>query len=217
MENNARYVETCGAGERAGLYYTCVNSFLTSEELAYILTNSESKILITSQAKRDVALAAVRQCLNITRCLIVDGPGDGDEVLNFDEAVASFPDVPIADEELGGAMIIPLAPLAGRKASCGRSRISRQIRPCRFSTPWSKAWRFREGLIYLSPAPLYHAAPHVGVNLTVRLGGTAIIMERFDPESFLGLIEKYNVSHTQLVPTMFSRMLELPGRNARPI
>ena len=42
MENNARYVETCGAGERTGLYYTCVNSFLTPDELAYILANSES-------------------------------------------------------------------------------------------------------------------------------------------------------------------------------
>ena len=55
MENNARYVECCAAGERSGHYYTCVNSFLTVEELAYILNNSQSKVLITSQAKRAVA------------------------------------------------------------------------------------------------------------------------------------------------------------------
>ena len=90
MENNARYVETCGAGERTGLYYTCVNSFLTPDELAYILTNSELKILITSQAKRDVALDAVRKCPNIALCLIVDGPGDGAAVLNLDEATAGL-------------------------------------------------------------------------------------------------------------------------------
>src|SRR5215467_9711970 len=59
MENNARYLECCAAGVRAGLYYTCVNSFLTPNELAYILNNSESRILITSQAKRSVALAAL--------------------------------------------------------------------------------------------------------------------------------------------------------------
>ena len=59
MENNARYIESCSAGERTGLYYTCVNSFLTTEELAYILNNSESKVLITSEAKRDVAVAAL--------------------------------------------------------------------------------------------------------------------------------------------------------------
>src|ERR1700722_4130064 len=89
MENNARYVETCGAGERAGLYYTCVNSFLTADELAYIVNNSESKLLITSQAKRDVALAALRQCPNVALCLIVDGPGDSATTLNLDDATAA--------------------------------------------------------------------------------------------------------------------------------
>src|SRR5579863_9183068 len=59
MENNARYVECCAAGERAGLYYTCINSYLTPDEVAYIVNNSESKILITSQAKCTVALAAM--------------------------------------------------------------------------------------------------------------------------------------------------------------
>ena len=51
MENNSRYLEACSAGERAGLYFTCINCYLTAEELAYILNNSESQLLITSQAK----------------------------------------------------------------------------------------------------------------------------------------------------------------------
>jgi long-chain acyl-CoA synthetase len=62
MENNARYLESCGAGERSGLYFTCVNSFLTAGELAYILTNSESRILITSAAKLDIAREALKEC-----------------------------------------------------------------------------------------------------------------------------------------------------------
>src|SRR5215471_9784169 len=62
MENNARYLEACAAGERAGLYYTCVNSYLTASELAYILNNSESRILITSLAKLDVAREAMKEC-----------------------------------------------------------------------------------------------------------------------------------------------------------
>jgi long-chain acyl-CoA synthetase len=65
-------------------------------------------------------------------------------------------------------------------------------------------------MTYLSPAPLYHSAPQAAVALTIRNGGTAIIMERFDPEHYLALIEKYRVTHTQLVPTMFSRLLKLP-------
>ncbi len=75
---------------------------------------------------------------------------------------------------------------------------------------FTKFWRFREGQIYLSPAPLYHAAPWVGVAGTIRLGGTVIVMEHFDAEEFLSLVEKHRVTHTQLVPTMFSRMLKLP-------
>jgi len=79
MENNARYVECCRAGERAGLYYTCASSYLTPDEVAYILDNSESKILITSAAKREVALQAVVQCPRIERCLsstaLVTAPG----------------------------------------------------------------------------------------------------------------------------------------------
>ena len=71
-------------------------------------------------------------------------------------------------------------------------------------------WRYREGMIYLSPAPLYHSAPQAAVNLTIRHGGTVIIMERFDPQEYLALIERYQVTHSQLVPTMFSRMLKLP-------
>jgi long-chain acyl-CoA synthetase len=100
MENNARYVETCGAGERAGLHYTCVNSVLTADELAYILNNSESKLLITSKAKRDVALP---QCPNVASSLITDGPGDGAAIINLDEATAGHPDTPIVDQWLGAA------------------------------------------------------------------------------------------------------------------
>jgi long-chain acyl-CoA synthetase len=71
-------------------------------------------------------------------------------------------------------------------------------------------WRFREGLTYLSPAPIYHAAPQAGINLTLRAGGTAVIMERFDEEHFLQFVEAYRITHSQLVPTMFSRLLKLP-------
>jgi long-chain acyl-CoA synthetase len=71
-------------------------------------------------------------------------------------------------------------------------------------------YRFREGMTYLSPAPLYHSAPQASIAATVRLGGTAIIMEHFDPAHFLDLVATHGVTHTQMVPTMFSRLLKLP-------
>src|SRR3954464_372040 len=65
MENNSRYLEACGAGERSGLYFTCVNSYLTPSELAYIVNNSQSRVLITSSAKLDVAREAIKECPNL--------------------------------------------------------------------------------------------------------------------------------------------------------
>jgi long-chain acyl-CoA synthetase len=58
---------------------------------------------------------------------------------------------------------------------------------------------------------MYHSAPQVAVGLTLRKGGTVIVMEKFDPVEYLRLIEQYHATHTQLVPTMFSRMLKLPA------
>jgi long-chain acyl-CoA synthetase len=65
-------------------------------------------------------------------------------------------------------------------------------------------------MVYLSPAPLYHSAPQGATGLTIRMGGTVIVMERFDPEQFLALVERHRVTHSQMVPTMFSRLLKLP-------
>ena len=83
MENNSRYLECCGAGERSGLYYTCVNSYLTAGELAYILNNSESRILITSVAKLDIAREAIRECERIELCIVADGPGESDRIVGL--------------------------------------------------------------------------------------------------------------------------------------
>lgn len=211
MENNARYIECCGAGARSGLYYTCVNSYLTADELAYIINNSESKILITSQARREVALAALAQCPKVELCLVVDGSGEGDAVRNLDEALAGLPDTPIGDEALGAAMLY---------SSGTTGRPKGILRPLPEAPPsdelplmefLQKTWLYRDDMIYLSPAPLYHAAPQAAVSLAIRQGGTVVVMERFDPEHYLQLVERYAITHSQLVPTMFSRMLKLPA------
>src|SRR5437763_1245591 len=83
MENNARYIECCTTGERAGLYFTCINSFLTADEVAYIVNNSESKVLIFSEAMRAVAIEALRQCPKIEVSLVVNGPSDGGRIRNL--------------------------------------------------------------------------------------------------------------------------------------
>src|SRR3954469_12347496 len=210
MENNSRYLEACSAGERSGLYYTCVNSYLTGSELAYIVGNSESRILITSKAKLAVARDALKECPKVELCIVVDGESESERLLSLKDATAGLPKTPIADECIGTAMLY---------SSGTTGRPKGILRPLPEQPPTQqlpifdflqKLWQYREGMIYLSPAPLYHSAPQAAVNLTIRVGGTAIIMEQFDPVRYLELVERWGVTHTQLVPTMFSRMLKLP-------
>ena len=210
MENNNRYLEACGAGERSGLYYTCVNSYLTAGELAYILTNSQSRILITSKLKLDVAREALKECPKVELCIVADGEGESDRIVGLKEVTADMPHTPISDEWVGTAMLYS-------SGTTGRPKgILRPLpeQSAEYNLPLFdflvKIWRYREGMIYLSPAPLYHSAPQAAVNLTIKTGGTVIIMENFDPERYLELIQKWGITHSQLVPTMFSRMLKLP-------
>ncbi len=217
MENNNRYLECCSAGERSGLYYTCINHYLKGDELAYILNNSESRVLIISKDKLAVAQEALTDCPDIALCLVVGGAsvdlpdaGAGPVFQDFEDAVAAYPTTPLADEILGTSMLY---------SSGTTGRPKGILRPLP-ETPPEEAlplytflrdlWKYREDMIYLSPAPLYHSAPQAATGLTIRMGGTVVIMERFDPEDYLDYIAQYKITHSQLVPTMFTRMLKLP-------
>jgi len=210
MENHPRFIEICGAGERSGLYYTCVNSFLTPEELAYIVTNSRSRVLFFSEARRATAMAALAQCPAVEIAVCVDGPGDGGKVITFDEAVRGRPASPIADEAIGTAMLYSSGTTGRPKGILRPLAEGPPSEPGPLFTFLTRLWRYRDGMIYLSPAPMYHSAPQAAVGLTIRSGGTAIVMEKFDPEQYLALVERYRATHSQLVPTMFSRLLKLP-------
>ena len=210
MENHPRFIECCAAGERSGLYFTCINSFLTAGEVAYIVNNSLSKVLIASEARREVALEALSDCPNVELCLIAGGPGEGRRVRNLEEATAEYPGAPIADEAIGAGMLYSSGTTGRPKGVLRPLPDQPPAQPLPLLIAFSKMLRFRDSQIYLSPAPLYHAAPLAGVSGTIRHGGTVIVMERFDEEHFLQLVEQHRVTHTQLVPTMFSRLLKLP-------
>ncbi len=215
MENNSRYLECNGAGERSGLYYTCINSYLTAGELAYIVDNSESQLLVTSITKLPVAREALEACPRVRRCLVVDG-GDAVRALDdarfvdFAEATAKYPGTPIADEWLGTPMLYSSGTTGRPKGILRPLPENPPSEPLPLFHFLNKLWQCEEGMRYLSPAPLYHSAPQANVSLAIRNGGTVVIMEHFDPEHYLQLVQRHRITHTQLVPTMFSRMLKLP-------
>ena len=212
MENNDRFLEANSAGERAGLYYTCINSYLTASEVSYIINNSESQVLITSSKMLPTVIEAEDSCPGLKKILVVGAEKQSlsKKILDYEETISNFPTHPIDDECLGTSMLY---------SSGTTGRPKGILRPLPFQKPderlpvfnfLMKLWSFdQDNVIYLSPAPLYHSAPLAAASFAIGTGATTIIMEQFDPLEFLRLVEKYKVTHSQLVPTMFSRMLKL--------
>ncbi|SEM36161.1 AMP-binding protein [Nonomuraea pusilla] len=208
LANHPLFLSVAWAAHRSGLYYTAISSRLQTDELAYVVDNCGARIFITSADLADVATSVTAATPRVERRLMLDGVADGFE--SYEEAVAAQPATPIADECQGVDMLY----------SSGTTGRPKGVKPALSYEPLTKPGflvRFIQGLfapsgdsVYLSPAPLYHAAPLRYCMSFQRLGATVVVMERFDPERYLELVEKYRVTHTQLVPTMFIKMLKLP-------
>jgi long-chain acyl-CoA synthetase len=210
MENHPRLLECEGAAERTGLYYTCVNSHLGFEEAAYVIGDCQARVVVVSAAKRELAERLPALCPRVERWLMVGAERPPDPFEPYEEAVASFPSDPVADEQLGAAMLYS-------SGTTGRPKgILRPLPEAMPDVPLpvmelaQQVFQLRESMVYLSPAPLYHAAPQAAVAGAMRLGATTIVMERFDAAAFLELVGRHRVTHTQMVPTMFTRLLRLP-------
>ena len=205
MENNARYFEVCWAAQRSGLIYTAISSRLTAAETAYIIEDCQAKVLITSHAMRDVA-AELRAILPETvRFYMVGGNAD-----SWENAIASQPAEPIADEVEGSDMLYS-------SGTTGRPKgVSIPIEHTPMGTApalltlLTALYGATESSVYLSPAPLYHAAPLRFNMAMLRIGATCVVMEHFDAVEALRLIERHRVTHSQWVPSMFVRMFKLP-------
>jgi long-chain acyl-CoA synthetase len=210
MENQPRLLEIEGAAERAGLYYTLINIYLAPDEVAYIITNSQSRLLFSSAARQPVAVAAAAKCPQLEGLFMAgtDSPPPGWQA--YEAAVADFPADPIPDESLGAAMLYSSGTTGQPKG------ILRQLPDAAPSDPLpvmqfvTAMFGFRPGMTYLNPAPLYHSAPQASVGASIRLGATSVVMEHFDAQQWLALVERYRVTNCQMVPSMFSRLLRLP-------
>jgi long-chain acyl-CoA synthetase len=210
MENHPRMLDIEGGAERIGLYFTLVNAYLAADEVAYVVDNSRSRLFFTSTGKRDVAEAAARACPQVERLFMVGLDAPSERWEPYEPAVASWPSTPVPDESLGAAMLYSSGTTGQPK---GILRPLPEVAPSEalaLTNFLPTLFGFREGMTYLNPAPLYHAAPQASVASSLRLGATVVIMEHFDAEQWLALVERYRVTHCQMVPTMFSRLVRLP-------
>ena len=207
MENNVRYHEVYWAAVRSGLYLCAVNRYLTADEARYIVEDSGAKALVASAAVGDVAAAMAAELAGCPVRLAVDGPVAGFE--RYEDAVAAFAPTPRPDEPLGDFMNYSSG-TTGRPKGIRRPLSGRTFgEPAPLDEMISRLYGVDPESTYLSPAPLYHSAPLAFTAAVHSLGGTNVVMERFDPAEALCLIERHRVTHSQWVPTMFIRMLKL--------
>ncbi|WP_068922955.1 acyl-CoA synthetase [Planobispora rosea] len=208
LENHPLFLAVAWAAHRSGLYYTAISPRLKTDELAYIVDNCEARVFISSAALADVAASIAGATPRVELRLMLDGVAPG--FASYEEAVAAHPATPLQDECQGADMLYSSGTTGrpkGVKPSLSRA-------PLDTPGPLLQLIQFlfapSADSVYLSPAPLYHAAPLRYCMTFQRLGATVVVMERFDPERALALIEKYGVTHAQWVPTMFIKMLKLP-------
>ncbi|MBU6406672.1 MAG: acyl-CoA synthetase [Alphaproteobacteria bacterium] len=208
MENNPAFFELVWGAQRAGLYYVCISTKLTQDEIAYILADSGAKALFASAAFSSAAAAVKAQRPDLP-AFSVGGAIAGYEA--YEPARAREADTPIQDESAGLDMLYSSGTTGrpkGVRAPLSGDAIDA---PSPLTLMTSAVFGLSANTIYLSPAPLYHAAPLRWCMAVHRLGGTTVILEKFEPETYLAAIERFRANASQLVPTMFVRMLKLPA------
>ena len=209
LENHRNFLPLAWGAHYAGLIYTPISSRLTTDEIAYIVDNSGARVFITSHYKATQAAELLDRTPGVELRLMMDETVDG--YGSYEQAVAGVSPEPLERRVAGTDMLYssgttgrPKGVLAAHEPVPIEEAESVVAAMCVLLIAMS------DESVYLSPAPLYHGAPLRFTLANHVIGSTAVIMERFDAEQFLAAIERYSVTHTQVVPTMFVRILKLP-------
>ncbi|WP_181782150.1 acyl-CoA synthetase [Pseudonocardia pini] len=209
-ENRPEVFEAYWAAVRSGLVVTAVNSHLTPDEAAYIVDDCEAQVLVVSAALPGLAEAVVAGTPRVRRRLAVGGSVAGHE--DYEGALAAVSAAPLEHEPAGSDMLYS-------SGTTGRPKgILRPLPERRVDEPgdamlevFAPVYGFDRDTVYYSPAPQYHSAPLRFGAMTHAVGGTLVIADRFDAERALADIERFRITHSQWVPTMFVRLLKLPA------
>ncbi len=209
LENHPRFLQVCWAAQRAGLYYTTISWRLQQAEVAYIIENCGARVFISSIAREPVIapLFAETRFPKVTARYVMDGELAGFE--NWETALAGQPADPIADQAEGVAMLYSSG-TTGYPKGVKKPLPEEEYGSADALPVLSMLYGITGESTYLSPAPLYHAAPLGFTMSSLRNGITVVVMDHFDAEAALEYIERYRITHSQWVPTMFVRMLKLP-------
>src|SRR3954452_4884874 len=156
MENTLRFLEVVWAARRSGLYLTAVNRYLTADEAVTIIDDCDAQVLIASSARADVATALPARLPRCRHFLMTDGTTDGWN--SYEAAVSGYPPQPLAEQWLGELMLYSSG-TTGRPKGVRRPLHPVMVDQDDMLLQFVRGYGFDEQTIYLSPAPLYHAAP----------------------------------------------------------
>lgn len=206
LENHPRFLEIAWANQRSGTYIVCISTKLTVEEARYIIEDCGAKLFITSAHLKELAHQLAPALAGRLLFMVGDAVAP---YRSWERERDAMPGTPIADESTGADMLYSSGTTGrpkGIKAALPTEPIDA---PNTLVQLASRFYALNTESVYLSPAPLYHAAPLRWCMALQHLGATVILMDRFDPETALALIERRRVTHAQWVPTHFVRMLRL--------
>ncbi|OBJ24931.1 acyl-CoA synthetase [Mycobacterium colombiense] len=209
LPNRPEFFEITWGAQLSGLYYTPVNSHFLPDEVGYVIDDSDAKAVFVDASMPELAAHIRESNAAVIARIAVGGPLPGWRC--YEDALVAAGDAPPASD--GSEMLYS-------SGTTGRPKAVRRPLPVDGNGSWAQSvlemalihkYGMGPSSVYLSPAPLYHAA---GVNYTMaanRVGAASILMRKFDAETVLRLIETHRVTHAQFVPTMFVRMLKLPA------
>ena len=209
MENHDRYLEVVWGCHYAGLIYTCASSRLQSAELEYIVNDCGARVYITSKYKADQAADIISNTPNVELRLMLSGTIEGYE--SYEAAVNAQSSEPLDEHRKAGLDMLYSSGTTGQPKGVARPYPNDALVDFNNGVTTLAALLFAvdDSKRYLSPAPFYHAAPLRFCMSMHALGATVVAMENFDAETYLRLVEEHQITHSQVVPTMFVRMLKL--------
>lgn len=208
-DNAAECFTIYWAALRSGLYLTAVNFHLTAGEVAYIVNDCDAKVLIAAGGLGELAEQVRSLVPEVEHAYSFGGSLNGFD--SYTELLASAGDRTLANQPRGSDMLYS-------SGTTGRPKgIKPPLLPIQVHEPGDpitgllgSVFGITADDVYLSPAPVYHAAPLRWCGAVQALGGTVVVLERFKAESTLAAIQQYRATAVQVVPTMFVRMLQLP-------
>jgi len=209
MGNNRHFLEIVWAAQRSGLIFTPISPHMDKGQALHILGDSNARLFIGSSDFQNVAEAMLQEPQAVEHFFMVNGTREGFH--SWEDACAEQPATRIDDESNGVPMLYSSS-THGLPKGIAIEPSGRDVNTPPLVTPClASAFDFNAETVYLSPAPLYHAGPLHFTMMATHQGGTVVVMEKFEPEQALKLIERHRVTHGQFVPYMFTQMLKLPA------